>query len=57
MVKGIHIIKYRKLENMELEFSKGINVLSGTNGTCKTSLLSSNIFRPYSSISIWRVYE
>ena len=30
MVKGIHIIKYRKLENMELEFSKGINVLSGT---------------------------
>ena len=39
MVKGIHIIKYRKLENMELEFSKGINVLSGTNGTCKTSLL------------------
>lgn len=24
---------------MDLEFSKGINVISGTNGTCKTSLL------------------
>lgn len=39
MIKRIHVVKYRKLENMDLEFSKGINVISGTNGTCKTSLL------------------
>ena len=39
MIKKIHVIKYRKLENMDLELSKGINVISGTNGTCKTSLL------------------
>ena len=39
MIKRIHVVKYRKLENMDLELSKGINVISGTNGTCKTSLL------------------
>lgn len=39
MIKGIRVVKYRKLENMDLELSKGINVISGTNGTCKTSLL------------------
>lgn len=39
MIKRIHVVKYRKLKNMDLEFSKGINVISGTNGTCKTSLL------------------
>ena len=55
MVKGIHIIKYRKLENMELEFSKGINVLSGTNGTCKTSLLHiiSNAFQAVTKKCEW----
>ena len=39
MIKRICVQKYRKLENMDLELSKGINVISGTNGTCKTSLL------------------
>lgn len=39
VIKRIHVVKYRKLENMDLELSKGINVISGTNGTCKTSLL------------------
>lgn len=39
MIKRVHVVKYRKLENMDLELSKGINVISGTNGTCKTSLL------------------
>lgn len=39
MIKKIKIIQYRKLKNIEFEFLKGINVLSGTNGTCKTSLL------------------
>ena len=39
MIKKIHIKKYRKLENIDFEFSKEINIISGTNGTCKTSLL------------------
>ena len=39
MVKKINIIRYRKLENMEIDMTPGINIISGTNGTCKTSLL------------------
>lgn len=39
MVKGINVIQYRKLKNLSLEFSKNVNAISGTNGTCKTSLL------------------
>lgn len=39
MIKKIHIVKYRKLQDMDFDLSKGINVISGTNGTCKTSLL------------------
>ena len=39
MVNTIKILKYRKLENMVLNFSKGINIISGSNGTCKSSLL------------------
>ena len=39
MIKRIDIVKYRKLSNMSLDFTKGVNVISGTNGTCKTSLL------------------
>lgn len=47
MIEQIHLIQYRKLENLHLEFSSGINVISGTNGTCKTSLLHiiSNAFQ------------
>lgn len=39
MVKNINIKQYRKLKNLSLSFSKNINAISGTNGTCKTSLL------------------
>ena len=39
MIERLNIIKYRKLESMVLELSSGINIISGTNGTCKTSLL------------------
>lgn len=39
MIKGINIIQYRKLKDLELNFSPNINAVSGTNGTCKTSLL------------------
>ena len=39
MIRKININKYRKLENMTLDMSNNINIISGTNGTCKTSLL------------------
>ncbi|MFL8633969.1 AAA family ATPase [Clostridioides difficile] len=39
MIKNISIEQYRKLKNIEFEFNKGINILSGSNGTCKTSIL------------------
>lgn len=55
MIRKIHVIKYRKLENMDFEFSKKINVLSGTNGTCKTSLLHmiSNAFQAVTKNCDW----
>lgn len=31
--------KYKKLKDITLEFSKHINIIAGTNGSCKTSLL------------------
>lgn len=39
MIKQLNITKYRKLSNLVLDFSENINLISGTNGTCKTSLL------------------
>lgn len=39
MIEKIYVHKYRKLEEMELTFKKDINLLSGANGTCKTSIL------------------
>ena len=39
MIKTIKIIQYRKLKNLSLSFSPKLNAISGTNGTCKTSLL------------------
>jgi len=39
LVQRISVVKYRKLENLVFQFSKRVNVISGTNGTCKTSLL------------------
>lgn len=39
MINKVNIKKYRKLENIELVFRKDINLLSGANGTCKTSIL------------------
>lgn len=39
MIEKIYVHKYRKLENIELKFNKDINLLSGANGTCKTSIL------------------
>lgn len=47
MIKSIKFEHYRKLKEIELHFSKGINIISGTNGTCKTSVLHiiSNSFK------------
>lgn len=39
MIEKIYVHKYRKLEEIELTFKKDINLLSGANGTCKTSIL------------------
>ncbi|UYP72861.1 AAA family ATPase [Pantoea dispersa] len=47
MIEKIIINKYKKLENIELTFTPKVNVISGTNGTCKTTLLHivSNAFK------------
>jgi len=39
MIKEIKVHRYRKLENLEFTFESTVNIISGTNGTCKTSLL------------------
>lgn len=39
MVEKLSIVQYRKIKNLDFDFTPGINVISGTNGTCKTSLL------------------
>lgn len=55
MIKKISVVKYRKLENLDFSFSKNINVISGTNGTCKTSLLHmvSNSFQAVTQRCDW----
>lgn len=55
MIKNLNIKKYRKLEDIEFEFTKYINIISGTNGTCKTSLLHiiSNSFQAINTKSPW----
>lgn len=35
----MNIVKYRKLSNFDIEFSPNVNLISGGNGTCKSSLL------------------
>lgn len=47
MIKDIEFEHYRKLREIKLHFIKGINIISGTNGTCKTSILHivSNSFK------------
>lgn len=39
MVQKITFNRYKKFKDMALDFSKRINIISGTNGTCKTTLL------------------
>lgn len=55
MIRKIHIQQYRKLKEIDFCFSPNLNVISGTNGTCKTSLLHlvSNSFRAVTSTCGW----
>ncbi|WP_370425876.1 AAA family ATPase [Pantoea vagans] len=39
MIKNIAFNKFKKLVNINFDFNENINVISGTNGTCKTTLL------------------
>lgn len=55
MVRKLSIKQYRKIKDIEFDFSKGINVISGTNGTCKTSILHiiSNSFQAVNKKCDW----
>lgn len=55
MIQRINVVKYRKLQDLEFSFSKKVNVISGTNGTCKTSLLHmvSNSFQAVTQKCDW----
>ncbi|MEO9274334.1 AAA family ATPase [Marinomonas sp. 5E14-1] len=39
MIKSIDFVHYRKIKGVKLNFKPGINVISGQNGTCKSSIL------------------
>lgn len=51
MIKRLQIKQYRKLKDINLDFSSAVNVISGANGTCKSSLLHiiSNSFQAINS--------
>ncbi|MDY5463312.1 AAA family ATPase [Hornefia butyriciproducens] len=55
MIKRLKIKQYRKLKDIEFVFSPNLNVISGTNGTCKTSLLhiASNSFQAVTKSCSW----
>jgi AAA15 family ATPase/GTPase len=55
MVEKISIIQYRKFKDIEFNFSNTINIISGANGTCKTSLLHliSNSFQAVNKNCKW----
>lgn len=55
LVETLSIKQYRKLKNIDFHFTPGINIISGTNGTCKTSLLHliSNSFQAVNKKCTW----
>lgn len=57
MIKSLKIVQYRKLKDLTLNISPNLNAISGTNGTCKTSLLHliSNSFKAVPSTAGWLV--
>lgn len=55
MIKSIRFVQYKKLKNISLDFKEGLNVISGENGTCKSSLLYliSNAFQAVTPRCDW----
>jgi len=51
MIDKIAIQKYRKLNELEINFNSTVNIIAGTNGTCKSSILYmiSNAFQAMNS--------
>lgn len=51
MIESIHFYNYRKLKDIDISLTKNVNILSGTNGTCKSSILHiiSNSFQTIKS--------
>ncbi|ECZ5841399.1 AAA family ATPase, partial [Salmonella enterica] len=39
MIKNIDFVSFKKLKGINLPFDSHLNVISGTNGACKTTLL------------------
>ncbi|MCE3040499.1 AAA family ATPase [Helicobacter anatolicus] len=39
MIKKMYIHHYRKLRDIEINFSREVNIISGVNGACKSSIL------------------
>lgn len=55
MIEQIDYVAYRKLKDISLNFSPYVNLIAGTNGTCKTSILHtiSNSFKAVVSTAPW----
>ena len=55
VIKEIHFNRYRKLKDLDIVFSPGVNAISGPNGTCKSSILHiiSNSYQSVTSKSNW----
>ena len=53
MIEKIEVLHYRKLQGLSLNFCPTVNLISGPNGTCKSSLLHmiSNAFQEVKSSS------
>lgn len=39
MIREIEFVQYRKLKDITFKFNVGVNLISGTNGTCKSTLM------------------
>ncbi len=55
MINEIKIKHYRKLKNIDIDLSNRLNIISGTNGTCKSSILYlvSNAFQEVKTTAAW----